>query len=190
MIDGATACSEFMKMTRIQNMNIDSSKPLALKKLLNIHIDEFSPHLIYYSLRCPFRLIDLDFMNTKQKKYVKNLISNSSTGIHKEMHLLVLDKISKTVRELYSNNIVHNALTTHNITCALEIIDFETSFEINKTDKDLENKLSLIPREIVQLQEIAFAVSWWFQESYRIDKVEKILDQNGLLHYSFKHVQE
>ena len=183
MIDGVTAENEFIKMTKMQNINIPTSKPIALKKIKKIKIEQFSPHLIYYSVKSPFRLIDLDFMNKKQKQYIKKLISDNFPSKYKKTHLIVLDKISEIVSTLYSKKIVHNALTTHNITCALEIVDFEASFEINKSDEDFVEKLSLIPREIIQLHEIAFAVSWWFQESYKVDEIQKILDRNGLLKY-------
>jgi len=65
-----------------------------------------------------------------------------------------------------------------------EIKDFRKNyFEINKSDEDLDNKLSLIPREIIQLHEIAFSVSCWFNETYKVNEVQKILDRNGLLKY-------
>lgn len=122
-------------------------------------------------------------MNTQQKECIKKLITDNFPSKYKETHLIVLEKISEIVSNLYSKKIVHNALTTHNITCALEIVDFEVSFEINKSDEDLDNKLSLIPREIIQLHEIAFSVSWWFKETYKVNEVQKILDRNGLLKY-------
>ena len=47
------------------------------------------------------------------------------------------------------------ALSTHNITLSLELIDFESSFEKKHTVKRLFG--ILIPRELIQLREMAFS---------------------------------
>lgn len=179
-LDEKTAKYEFENM-QIANrlLNGRVSAPVALKKIIDI--DGLHPCLIYYNVRNPYRLIDLDFFNSTQKKEIrKNILSLSSNPSEKYVHIVVVERLCEIIKILYDNNLVHNALSVHNVTCSLELVDFESSFIIDFDDEDFELKASIIPREMIQLREIAYSVSWWFQEKYNIKKIDKLINNSGI----------
>lgn len=177
LLEKNAARQEFSFMQKVSNIGIPTSNPIALKK---ISIGQFSPYLIYYSIRCPYRLIDLDFMAVHEKRKIGKNILNQYSGKHKLVHLAVMDQLSDYLKIFYSNGYIHNALSVHNITCELEIVDYESCVDWKSSSISNEEKSRLISREIVYLQEISFAVSWWFKEKFDQFGVQNILLEKHL----------
>lgn len=162
---------EYYFMNKVNSLGVKTSTFLSINKLIGDFKTSIQPYNLIYSLETPLRLIDLDFLNPEQKKLIKNKLLNKSK--YKKLHLHFIDVISEYLLTLYSNGIIHNSLSTHNITLSLELIDFEASFERETCEEGEFNKL--IPREIVQLREIGFSIAYWFEEKYNINDVEDII---------------
>jgi len=177
LLDRNAAQQEFSLMQKVSNIGVPTSNPVALKK---IRIDQFSPYLIYYYVKCPYRLIDLDFMASVEKRKIGENIINQYSGKHKLVHLVVLDQLSDYLKIFYSNGFIHNALSAHNVTCELEIVDFESCIDLKTSSITNEERSKLISREIVYLHEISFAVSWWFKEKFDQFEVKKIMLEKHL----------
>ncbi|MDG1056913.1 MAG: hypothetical protein P8O83_04235 [Flavobacteriaceae bacterium] len=186
-VNERVAKSEFDKMLIAHKiLNHQTSNPIALKRIKKIEFQGQNPHLIYYEVKNPLRLIDLDFCDLKKKKAIKKEIVNiSKNEKQSKIHLLITDKLCEILNKLYSNGLVHNSLSVHNISCSIELVDFESSFLLTDNE-NLDLKLSVIPRELIQLREIAYSVAWWFNEIYEVTKVDELIDIHRLESFSQK----
>lgn len=171
MINKEDCYREYLMMEKVSNMGIKTSIFSSINKIIGDFGTHIQPYNLIYTLENPLRLIDLDFLNHKKKNLVKNKLTDNSK--FDEVHLTVTDFISNQIYILYTNGVVHNALSTHNITLSLELIDFESSFE--KKTYGEKTFRSLIPRELIHLREIAFSLSCWFNEKYNVTEVDRII---------------
>lgn len=177
MLDRKDAEKEFEIMKQVAEFKTETSIPLALKKIIH---PSFAPYLIYYGLKNPYRLIDLDFMNQNDKKLVRENIFRDNCGRFNSTHLIATYKISKTLKRLYDNGLIHNSLSTHNITCALELLDFEASIQVLNSNYSSETLNNLVLREMIQLREIAYQIAWWFNEDFNSDLVEELVKETKI----------
>lgn len=162
---------EYEMMIRVQNLGVKTCNFSSINQILGDFNTESNPYNLIYTLENPLRLIDLDFLGEEKKNLVKENLTKDSN--YDEVHLTVVEYLSIQLEKLYANGIIHNALSTHNITLSLELIDFETSFD--KETFGVKNFEMFIPRELIHLREIGFSLSHWFRENYNIRNVEKII---------------
>lgn len=159
-------------MEKVNSLGIKSSSFLSINKLIGNFKTSIQPYNLFYSLENPLRIIDLDFLNNNEKENIKKKILNKSK--YNEVHLHFIDIISDYLIILYSNGIMHNSLSIHNITLSMELVDFEASFE-KETYGEKQFK-KLVPREIVQLREIGFSLCYYFNEKYNKKEIQKIIN--------------
>lgn len=89
--------------------------------------DNIYPYLLQYSAQTPWRIEDAPFM-TKETIYKES--SLWPTGSEPK-YLYAANVLFKNLNVLHDNGILHNALTTHNYTWQLELLDFELAHSPN-----------------------------------------------------------
>ncbi|MDY4705572.1 MAG: hypothetical protein SO365_04185 [Prevotella sp.] len=148
---------------------------IELNKKLNLptgHI--LKPVLLQYDVECPYRINDALFIeNSTIQSYVKKWPDNH----YKDKYLAASEVLINNLRILHDNNILHNAITTHNITWALELLDFELACSpIHPYDTEDEQRhvKDLFAREIISTYEIINVIASILHESIDYQKVERI----------------
>lgn len=148
---------------------------IELNKKLNLptgHI--LKPVLLQYDVECPYRINDALFIeNSTIQSYVKKW-----PDIHyKDKYLAASEVLINNLRILHDNNILHNAITTHNITWALELLDFELACSpVHPYDTEDEQRhvKDLFAREIISTYEIINVIASILHESIDYQEVERI----------------
>lgn len=152
---------------------------------------KINPSLLQYEVECPLRIEDASF-------YPKDIIRREAEkwrATYKDysspLHCIAAKMLVKNLRILHHNNILHNAISPHNYTWALELVDFEMThskqFPYDKTMSE-ENIQSLYPREIMYTYQIIQNIAQVLGEKSDEKQIEEIFIQNNfdLSKYSIK----
>lgn len=140
-----------------------------------------NPVLLQYSVECPWRINDAAFCLSEIKSEVLKW-ERPNTRWTNKYHLMAADVLIQNLRVLHDNNILHNAISPHNVTWALELVDFElacspqhpySNEDYNRHVKDLFN------REIPQTYEIIIQIAAYLNEKIDYGEVERIFENYG-----------
>ena len=83
------------------------------------------PVLLQYNVECPYRISDAPFMTRQQiTDEVNKWEKMNDKGFDKD-YLIAANVLIRNLRVLHNNEVLHNALTSENLTWALELLDFE-----------------------------------------------------------------
>lgn len=120
------------------------------------------PVLLQYDVECPYRIEDVPFMT-------KDQIGNEVAKWHfmdvhdlKQPCLIAADILLRNLRTLHDRGILHNALTTHNYTWALELLDFELAHSPNypyTAEDERRHVKDLFAREIIDTYKIIIYIA-------------------------------
>lgn len=140
---------------------------IELEKDIIIKNEYIRPILLQYSVECPYRISDAAFMRPRQIiEYVdkwKNLDKwNCNKNYEIAAHILI-----SNLRTLHDNGILHNALTSQNLTWALELLDFELAYSpsVPYSSEDYNRHVpDLFEREILHTYQIILDIAWILRE--------------------------
>lgn len=137
---------------------------LRLDVPINIHGETLYPHLLQYTVECPYRISDAAFMTRAQiDEQVRRWPLKHDRNYMNAAEILV-----NNLRILHTNGILHNAITIQNYTWALELLDFElASSPKHPYDKeDYQRHVpDLMPREILYTYQIIIYIAGVLQET-------------------------
>lgn len=142
----------------------------------------FKPILLQYSVECPYRISDAPFMTTAQiKKYSLNWNKLDKWGCDKGYKIAAQTLVSN-LRILHENQVLHNALTSQNITWALELVDFElaSSPKYPYENEDYQKRVQdLFDREILHIYQIILDIAWILKENPDYEYLDSLLKCYG-----------
>jgi hypothetical protein len=137
------------------------------------------PVLLQYEVECPYRISDAVFINEKEiGRYVKQWQSER----YDQKHVIAAEVLIGNLRKLHNKGILHNAITVHNITWALELLDFELACSPRRPyDREEERRhvKDLFPREIIGTFNIIRYISGVLKERMNNELIEEIFIENG-----------
>lgn len=116
------------------------------------------PVLLQYSVECPYRICDAPFYGYSQviRDEVRKWEKYNTKGFD-HPYLIAADVLLRNLQILHRNNILHNAISIHNYTWALELLDFEIACSPTypyEEEDDKRHVKDLFNREIVYTYEI------------------------------------
>ena len=148
--------------------------------LPNGHI--LNPILLQYSVKCPYRICDAPFMDTKLIDNEVRKWENINTKKYSQKHLIAADVMIQNLRIMHDNNILHNAIHEQNYTWALELLDFELGRTQNYpyTKADYERHVpSLYHREIFQTYVIINYIAGVLKENIKYAEIDNLFSEYG-----------
>lgn len=140
------------------------------------------PILLQYDVECPYRIEDAPFMTREQiTEEVQKWQSMNKNG-RTQFHLIAADVLLTNLRILHDHGILHNALTTHNHTWALELLDFEIahspSFPYTRED-DQRHVKDLFSREIIDVYRIILYIAGVLREPVDYAVLDEMFNNYG-----------
>lgn len=164
------AMRDFTIGNEISDLGILTNQMVAvieLEKDIPIRNDVLKPILLQYSVSCPFRISDAAFMERKEiEKWVKNWKVLDKWNCNKNYEIAAHILISN-LRTLHDNGILHNALSSQNLTWALELLDFELAYSpsLPYSSEDNNRHVSdLFEREVLHTYQIILDIAWTLKE--------------------------
>ncbi len=83
------------------------------------------PCILQYNVECPWRIADAGFMTQNLIWKEVNKWERLNDKNYQEDYLIAANVLIRNLRIMHDNGVLHNALTSENITWALELLDFE-----------------------------------------------------------------
>lgn len=120
------------------------------------------PVLLEYDVECPYRIEDAAFMTRDQILSEVSKWESMNTKKRTSYSLIAADVLIRNLRILHDNGILHNALTTHNYTWALELLDFEIAHSPNYPYTNEDNKRHVkdfFAREVLDVYKIIIYIA-------------------------------
>lgn len=121
------------------------------------------PVLLQYSVECPYRISDAAFMTKAQIVEYAATWKIKDKWNCKEKYKIAANILISNLRVLHDHQILHNALTSQNITWALELLDFELAsspkYPYDKADYR-RHVPDLFNREILHIYQIIIDIAW------------------------------
>ena len=115
---------------------------------------QLRPVLLQYDVECPFRISDTPFIQRSaiKKEAIKWRYGDFSTP----RHIIAAEVLIKNLSILHTKGFLHNAISVHNYTWALELLDFELSRSRDCPLSSGEEELisSAFPREAIYTYQI------------------------------------
>lgn len=164
------ALRDFNLGNEINSLGIKTNEMEAIIELdFPIHINKevIKPILLQYSVECPFRISDAPFISKRQiSQYMKEWKKLDKWNC-KHFYEIASHILISNLRILHDNKILHNALTSQNLTWALELLDFELAssprFPYEKEDYK-RHVPDLFNREIIFTYQIILDIAWILRE--------------------------
>lgn len=120
------------------------------------------PVLLEYDVECLYRIEDAAFMTRDQILSEVSKWESMNTKKRTSYSLIAADVLIRNLRILHDHGILHNALTTHNYTWALELLDFEIAHSPNYPYTNEDNKRHVkdfFAREILDVYKIIIFIA-------------------------------
>lgn len=149
---------------------------------VQIHDRRLRPALLQYDVECPYRISDVAFMP-------EDLLRNEVTKWKKmnvrgldEPYLIAANVLVSNLATLHENGILHNAISTHNYTWALELLDFELAssptLPYSREDEE-RHKSDLFPREVLHTYQVINYIARVLSENIDYHAIDAIFRDHG-----------
>lgn len=180
------ALRDFNLGNEISSLGIKTNQMDAVIELeLNLTSDPdniIKPILLQYSVECPYRISDAAFMSQKAiRKYIKEWYKLNKWNCNSN-YKIAANVLISNLRILHDNKILHNALTSQNLTWALELLDFEIASSLNYPYEEEEYR-RLIPdlynREILYIYQIILDIAWILRENPDYAYLDSLFKEYG-----------
>ncbi len=144
-----------------------------------------NPILLQYSVECPFRISDALFID---KSCIEEYVWKwpAKFNIHEELpkHLIAAEVIVRTLSTLHKHGIIHNAITSQNITWALELLDFELACSPSHPYDNVDSQrhyVDLFERELIYAYNIILDIAGVLGEEADFSQIENVFSRYDLM---------
>ncbi len=158
------ALRDFSLGLEVQALGIKTNEMLALSRLpihISIRGEHIYPVALSYRVECPYRICDGASMSIDELNY---FVSSWQSGFGTKPWFDVCRPLANAAHVLFGNlrtmmehGILHNAISPHNYTWALELLDFELAHS-PRTPYTQEEAVRIVdtlrPREVIQTYEV------------------------------------
>lgn len=179
------ALRDFNLGHEINSLGIKTNEMEAIIELdfpIHINNETIKPILLQYSVECPYRISDAPFMYKRQiSQYVKDWKTMDKWNC-KHFYEIASHILISNLRILHDNKILHNALTSQNLTWALEFLDFElaSSPQYPYESEDYKRHVpDLFNREIIFIYQIILDIAWILRETPDYTYLDSLFKDNG-----------
>lgn len=150
-----------------------------------------NPHLLQYSVECPYRIADAPFISIEDIKQEVDKWERFNERHYNERYMVAANVMIRNLHILHSHSILHNAIQESNYTWALELLDFELSCSMKhpyEEDDSQRHVKDLFPREIFQTYCIINYVASVLREQIDFKRVDDLFKEYGfdLEHFKVK----
>lgn len=149
--------------------------------LTNGHI--IRPVLLQYNVECPYRISDVAYMpRAELVKHVNGWERLNARGFDKK-HLIAANVLISNLHTLHANGILHNAISTHNYTWALELVDFELACSPKHpytSEDDARHVKDYFDREVIFTYDVINHIAASLGEMVDNNAVNSLLEDYGL----------
>ena len=147
------------------------------------------PYLLQYSVESPYRISDAAFM-TKESiwEYVEKWSLFDEWDCDAS-HKIAAHVLIRNLRRLHDNHILHNALTSQNLTWALELLDFELACtpSIPYSNEDYRRHVpDMYGREVIYIYQIILDIAWILGEEVDYKFLDGLFEYYGFKLSSFR----
>lgn len=179
------AIRDFTVGQEVANLDIKTNKMeyvVLLEIELQVQNKVINPILLQYSVECPYRISDAYFIPPRLLWKEVHKWEKLNKKRFSDAHMIAADVLLRNLQILHSNGILHNAISKHNYTWALELLDFELShtpkFPYKRKDY-VRYVPSLFSREVQQTYEIISYISWVLNECINFKKLDFLFKKHG-----------
>lgn len=177
----------FIKGLGILTNNMESVYSLKAQPInMTNEIKHIQPHILQYSVRCPYRIADIPFLSNKTiTKFTEDWHTLTDEN-YTDLHCIATDIFLKNTRIMHDYNVLHNAIHSQNYSLSLELLDFElsrtpvTPYENSEDENHYE---TLKSREIIQSLEIVNQIAFFFKEKINLKTLERIFEKYNYSHF-------
>lgn len=135
---------------------------LRLDYPITVRGEIIKPVLLQYDVECPYRIEDSPFMTSSQIMAEVTKWEALNINRREQKSMIAADVLLQNLRIMHDNGILHNALTTHNHTWALELLDFEIAHTPNYPYSEADDRRhvkDLLSREILDIYRIILYIA-------------------------------
>ena len=172
-------CNEAFQMGIRTNI-MDAVIELAHERIIGHSI--YTPYLLQYSVKCPYRISDAPFMDVSLIKDFTAEWDTLNRYCYKEKYLIAADILYGYLKIMHGNKFLHNALTSQNITWNLELLDFELacspSYPYSETDSK-RHIIDLFEREAIHVYQIILDIANILREEVNFTLLKDIMNGYG-----------
>lgn len=141
-----------------------------------------NPHILQYSVECPYRVCDAAFMeHTQIAEEVKKWQQYNQKG-YSQNHMIAAEVLISNLRIMHDHQVLHNAIHEQNYTWALELLDFELcrTPQHPYTKDDYERHVSsLYSREVIQTYVIINYIAGVLKEQPDYKHIDTLFNEFG-----------
>ena len=146
------------------------------------------PVLLQYDVECPLRISDAAFypkeiIKQYAQKWRIEYSDNSSP-----LYMIAANVLINNLRVMHNNNFLHNAITVHNYTWALELLDFEMSNSEKYPYNDEVNSeviQELYNRELLHTYQVITYIAVVLGETVDFKELDNLFEKKGFNLQSF-----
>ena len=180
------ALRDFNLGNEISSLGIKTNRMNAVIELeFNLTFDPtniIKPILLQYSVECPYRISDAAFIDRKTiHKYIKDWYKLDKWNCD-SYYKIAANVLISNLRVLHDHKILHNALTSQNLTWSLELLDFEiaSSPRYPYENEDYRRHIpDLFNREILYTYQIILDIAWILKEKPDYNYLDSLFKDYG-----------
>lgn len=182
------AIRDFNVGTEISKLGIRTNRMEAvieLDKTITIHESyENKPVLLQYSVECPFRISDASFMSKRLIEYYVGEWYKIDKWKCDSKYKIASNILASNLRILHDRRILHNAISSQNLTWSLELLDFELAssprYPYEREDYNRHVPM-LFEREILHTYQIILDIAWILREKPDYNYLDSLFKNYGFL---------
>ena len=140
------------------------------------------PILLQYSVECPFRISDASFMSRNLIEYYVGEWEKIDKWKCDKKYKIAANLLISNLRILHDHNILYNALSSQNLTWALELLDFELAcsphYPYEREDYNRHIPV-LFEREVLHTYQIIIDIAWILREKIDYAYLDSLFAKNS-----------
>lgn len=189
LLEKASAIRDFNIGNEVNQLGIHTNIMEAVLQLnypISIDDEVIYPYLLQYSVNCPYRISDAPFMEFDLiSHWIKKWDRFNSHSYH-NAYLIAADVIFSNLQVMHDNGILHNAISSQNLTWDLELLDFELASSPKHPYSNEEGQKyvqDLFEREVIYAYQIVLDIAAILKESIDYTQIERIIKSHSLWYF-------